>query len=51
MRIGIDLGGTNIRAALIEGQTIIRKAKATCPAKGSCEEVIETIAGLISEVL
>lgn len=51
MRIGIDLGGTNIRAALIEGQTIIRKAKATCPAKGSCEEVIETIAELISEVL
>ena len=51
MRIGVDLGGTNIRAALIDGQTIIRKAKSPCPAKGTCEEVLETVAGLISEVL
>ncbi len=51
MRIGVDLGGTNIRAALIDGQTIIRKAKSPCPAKGTCEEVLETVAGLICEVL
>lgn len=51
MRIGVDLGGTNIRAALVEGQTIVRKAKAACPAKGSCEEVLETVAGLIEEVM
>ena len=51
MRIGVDLGGTNIRAALVDGQTIIRKVKVACPAKGTCEEVIETVAGLISEVM
>ena len=51
MKIGVDLGGTNIRAALVEGQNIIKKAKVTCPAKGTCEEVIDTVAGLISEVL
>ena len=51
MRIGVDLGGTNIRAGLVDGQKIIRKAKVACPAKGSCEEVIETVAGLINEVM
>ena len=51
MRIGVDLGGTNIRAALVDGQTIIRKAKAACPAKGTSEEILETVAGLIGEVL
>ena len=51
MRIGVDRGGTNSRAGLVDGQTIIKKAKAACPAKGCCEEVIETVAGLISEVL
>ena len=50
MRIGVDLGGTNIRAALVDGTSIIKKTKAPCPAKGSCEEVLETVAGLISEV-
>lgn len=51
MRIGVDLGGTNIRAALVDGQSIIRKVKAGCPAMGTCEEVIEVVAGLIGEVL
>ncbi|MBQ8838591.1 MAG: ROK family protein [Bacteroidales bacterium] len=51
MRIGVDLGGTNIRAALVDGQAIIKKVKTSCPAKGTCEEVLETIAGLISQVL
>ena len=27
MRIGVDLGGTNIRAGLVKDGTIIRKAK------------------------
>ncbi len=51
MRIGVDLGGTNIRAGLVEDGRIIRKAKAACPAKGTAEEVLETVAGLISEVI
>lgn len=51
MKIGVDLGGTNIRAALIDGRNIIRKAKVSCPAHGSCEEVTEVLVQLISEVL
>jgi glucokinase len=51
MRIGVDLGGTNIRAALVDGHKIVKRAKVACPAKGTCEEVIETVAGLINEVL
>lgn len=51
MRIGVDLGGTNIRAGLIDGLSIIKKVKVKCPADGSCEEVIETVAGLIEEVM
>lgn len=51
MKIGIDLGGTNIRAALVDGQEIIKKVKRACPAKGTCEEVLETVASLIGEVI
>lgn len=51
MKIGADLGGTNIRAALIDGQKIIKKVKLACPAKGACEEVLETVASLIDEVI
>lgn len=50
MRIGVDLGGTNIRAALVDGQRIVRKEKTACPAKGSCEEVLEAVAGLIESL-
>lgn len=51
MKIGVDLGGTNIRAALVDGQEIIKKVKRACPAKGTCEEVLETVASLIGEVI
>lgn len=51
MKIGVDLGGTNIRAALVDGQEIIKKVKRACPAKGKCEEVLETVANLIGEVI
>lgn len=51
MKIGVDLGGTNIRAALVDGQEIIKKVKRACPAKGTCEEVLETVASLIDEVI
>lgn len=51
MKIGVDLGGTNIRAALVDGQEIIKKVKRECPAKGTCEEVLETVASLIGEVI
>ena len=28
MKIGVDLGGTNVRAALVDGTTVVRKEKA-----------------------
>ena len=51
MKIGVDLGGTNIRAALVDGTNVIRKGKAPCPAKGTQEEVIEAIAALIEPLV
>lgn len=51
MKIGVDLGGTNVRAALVDGTKVIRKEKAACPAKGSQEEVIEVIASLIGPLI
>lgn len=51
MKIGVDLGGTNIVAGLVDGQSMIRKVKVACPAKGSQEEVIEAIASLIRELM
>ena len=51
MKIGVDLGGTNVRAALVDGTKVIRKEKASCPAKGSQEEVIEAIAALIEPLV
>ena len=51
MKIGVDLGGTNVRAALVDGTTVIRKEKASCPAKCTQEEVIEAIAALIKPLI
>ena len=51
MKIGVDLGGTNVRAALVDGTDIIRIEKAPCPAKGTQEEVIEAIASLIEALI
>lgn len=51
MKIGVDLGGTNVRAALVDGTTVIRKEKTSCPAKGTQEEVIEAIAALIEPLV
>ena len=49
MKIGVDLGGTNIRAGLMDGTELIRKEKVSCPAQGSESEVIEAVAGLIGK--
>lgn len=51
MKIGIDLGGTNMRIGLVENGTIIAKEIIPCPAKESAETVIETLAGLIGRTL
>lgn len=51
MKIGVDLGGTNIRAGLMDGTELIRKEKVSCPAQGSESEVIEAVAGLIGKLV
>ena len=51
MKIGVDLGGTNVRAALVDGIKVIRKEKASCPAKGTQEEVIKAIEALIEPLI
>lgn len=50
MKIGIDLGGTNIRAALIDGTKVVRKEKISCPAQGKEEEVLNVIFTLIERI-
>ena len=51
MKIGVDLGGTNIVAGLVDGQSLVKKVKVACPAKGSQEDVIEAIASLIEQLI
>jgi glucokinase len=45
--IGVDLGGTNIRAGKIANGKIIKLTKASTPGKGSVEEVFEKICSVI----
>ncbi len=45
--IGIDLGGTNVRAGLVEGERLAEVAAAVVPADGSMEEVLETFFGVV----
>jgi glucokinase len=41
--VGIDLGGTNVRAAVVTGETIGKTYVARIPAKGSFDEVLQTL--------
>lgn len=45
--IGVDLGGTNIRAGKVEGQQIIKSTKAATPSSGTEIEVLETLFSVI----
>lgn len=51
MRISIDLGGTNIRAAQVENGQILEKRIVPCPAQESAEHVVETLCGLIAQLM
>lgn len=51
MIIGIDLGGTNIRAALVQDGHIIEKKQIPCPSHGTQEEVVEALCELISPLM
>lgn len=46
-RIAIDMGGTNLRAALVTEAGIRHKVQAPCPAQGTEDEVLEALCSLI----
>lgn len=50
MKIGIDMGGTNIRAALINKDGIVRKEKVASPSQATEQEVTEALTGLIDRL-
>jgi len=49
--IGVDLGGTNIRAGKIIGEEIVQLTKLPTPSKGSVEEVVDQIYAAIDECI
>lgn len=51
MRIGIDLGGTNIRMALVDNGVIIKKISEACLAKESEEVVVNQIKNIITQLI
>lgn len=51
MEIGVDLGGTNMRVALVQEGVIVKKEVAECPSKGSESEVLNQLIELIDKVM
>lgn len=51
MKIGVDLGGTNIRVALVDNGKIIETASEACKSQEAEGVVIDQIKGLIKQVL
>ena len=51
MNIAVDLGGTNVRVGLVEGNRIVRLLSQPCHAKGPEEEVTGQIFSMIEELL
>lgn len=51
MKIGIDLGGTNMRVGLVEGAVLIRKEVIPCPAKASSDDVLLQLEELVERVM
>lgn len=51
MRIGVDLGGTNVRVGLVENGRIVRLLSEPCKSDCSEDEVVEHIASLIGTLM
>lgn len=51
MKIGIDLGGTNMRVGLIDGATLIDSVIEPCPSKGTEEEVLNQLKRQITQLM
>lgn len=50
MKIGIDLGGTNIRVGAVSNGKIVRKAQVPTPRTANPDEVVDAIVDLIRQV-
>jgi glucokinase len=48
--IGVDMGGTNIRAGVVENGILVGVQKISTPAESSKNEVVEALSGLISKL-
>ena len=51
MRIGVDLGGTNVRAGLVKDGRIVRLLSEPCKADRPEGEVVDQIASLIGKLI
>ncbi|MDL2214927.1 ROK family protein [Dysgonomonas sp. OttesenSCG-928-M03] len=51
MKIGIDLGGTNVRVALVDENGVIESIKEPCKADKSEIEILNHIKGMIRKIL
>lgn len=51
MKIGIDLGGTNMRVGLIDGATLVNKVIEPCPSKGTEDEVLNQLKRQIAQLM
>lgn len=51
MKIGIDLGGTNMRAGVVDGDIIVAKEIIPCPARESADVVLNALINLIERNL
>lgn len=51
MRIGVDLGGTNMRVGLIDGATLVNKVIEPCPSKGTEDEVLNQLKRQIAQLM
>lgn len=49
--VGVDLGGTNVRAGLVRGNQISRVVTERIPSQGSREDVISSVVNAIEQVL
>ena len=47
--LGLDLGGTNVRAGLVRNQQLGQVSSIKINPKGSVDEVLDQICGLIDE--
>lgn len=51
MKIGIDLGGTNMRVGLTDGATLVESVIEPCPASGTEEEVLAQLKRQIDQLM